>query len=280
MFPDKVLTMKLLRLQWVCESTDIKRQNACAQRGFTLVELMIALTISLILLLVIGTVFSSSRQAFRVQEDNARIQESGRFALEILGRSIKQAGYADVPFTGFKVAFAGIPITGTNGAAGAPDTLTVQYDGVVGDRECTNGTPVTAADVTAGNNIIQAYFNLDVANAQLRCAGQIAATPGVPAPPPAGSVLLDNVEDMQILYGVDTTGDQSANQYIAVPPDWNQVVTARVCVLVRSDKTNIVSGNNNYLNCNGEGAPVPADRRLRRAFTETFNLRNRVNILP
>jgi type IV pilus assembly protein PilW len=281
MFFNKIYAMKFLfQPNWTWSNTAAGKQVSKAQQGFTLVELMIALTISLILLLVIGTIFTSSRQAFRVQEDNARIQESGRFALEILGRSIKQAGYADVPFTGFKVAFAGIAITGIDGAAGAADTLTVQYDGVAGDRECTNGIPVTAADVTAGNNIIQAYFNLDVANAQLRCAGQIAATPGVPAPPPAGSVLLDNVEDLQILYGIDTTGDQSANQYIAVPGNWNQVVTARVCVLVRSDKTNIVSGNNSYLNCNGAAVAVPADRRLRRAFTETFNLRNRVNILP
>lgn len=270
----------LFKLTWIRLNITTGRQVSNTQRGFTLVELMIALTISLILLLVIGTVFTSSRQAFRMQEDNARIQESGRFALEILGRSIKQAGHANVPFTGFKVAFSGIAITGTDGAAGAADTLTVQYDGVAGDRECTNGTPVTAADVTAGNNIIQAYFNLDVANAQLQCAGQIAAAPAAPPPPPAGSVLLDNVEDLQILYGIDTTGDQSANQYIAVPGNWNQVVTARVCVLIRSDKTNIVSGNNNYLNCNGAAVAVPADRRLRRAFTETFNLRNRINILP
>ena len=258
-------------------NTAAGKQVSNTQRGFTLVELMIALTISLILLLVIGTVFTSSRQAFRVQEDNARIQESGRFALEILGRSIKQAGYADVPFTGFKVAFTGIAISGTNGVA---DTLTVQYDGVTGDRDCGVGTAVTAADITAGNNIIQNHFNLDTVNAQLRCEGTIAATPAVPGAPPTGQVLLDNIEDLQILYGIDTTGDQSANQYVAVPGNWNQVVTARVCVLIRSDKTNIVPGNNNYLNCNGAAVAVPADRRLRRAFTETFNLRNRVNILP
>lgn len=268
------------QLNWAWSYTVTGKQIVNTQRGFTLVELMIALTISLILLLVIGTVFTSSRQAFRIQEDNARIQESGRFALEILGRSIKQAGHVAIPFTGFKVAFTGIAITGTDGAAGAADTLTVQYDGVAGDRECTNGTPVTAADVTAGNNIIQAYFNLDAANAQLQCAGQIAATPAAPPPPPFGSVLLDNVEDLQILYGIDTTGDQSANQYASVPADWTQVVTARVCVLVRSDKTNIVSAGNNYLNCNGAAVAVPADRRLRRAFTETFNLRTRINILP
>lgn len=255
------------------------KQVSNTQRGFTLVELMIALTISLILLLVIGTVFTSSRQAFRIQEDNARIQESGRFALEILGRSIKQAGYAEIPFTGFKVAFTGIAISGTDGG-GAADTITVQYDGAIGDRDCGAGTAVTAADITGGSNIIQNHFNLDAANAQLRCVGAVAAVPAAPGAPPIGQPLLDNIEDLQVLYGIDTTADQSANQYVAVPGDWNQVVTARVCVLIRSEKTNVVAAGGSYLDCNGAAVAVPADRRLRRAYAETFNLRNRVNILP
>ena len=51
------------------------RQPTGSQQGFTLVELMISMTIGLVLLLAIGTVFTSSRQVSRVQEDNARIQE-------------------------------------------------------------------------------------------------------------------------------------------------------------------------------------------------------------
>ncbi|WP_090333446.1 PilW family protein [Nitrosomonas sp. Nm51] len=249
------------------------------QSGFTLVEMMVALTLGLMILLVIGTVFVSSSQTFRVQEDNARIQESGRFALEIIGRSIKQAGHADIPFTGFKVAFSGAPINGVDGGAGVADTLTVQYDGVVGDSNC-EGTNVTVANVAAADNIIQNHFNVDTANAQLRCDGEIDAAPSIPGAAPVGIVLADNVEDLQILYGIDTIGDQSANQYVATPADWNQVITARVCVLVRSDKTNTATVGNNYRDCNGTMAVVPADGRLRRAFTATFNLRNRINILP
>lgn len=243
------------------------------QQGFTLVELMIALTISLVLLLVIGTTFVSSRQAFRVQEDNARIQESGRFALEILGRSIKQAGHADIPFTGFKVEFDGTAINGTAGAVGVADTLTIQYDGTIGDRDC-EGNPVTAT-----GNIIQNHFNIDALNARLQCDGTIDVVPLAPNAPPSGVELVENVEDLQILYGIDTNGDQSANQYIALPANWDQVVTARVCVLVRSEKTNIVAAGN-YLDCNGDAVAVQADLRLRRAFSATFNLRNRVNISP
>ncbi len=63
------------------------RQPTGSQQGFTLVELMISMTIGLVLLLAIGTVFTSSRQVSRVQEDNARIQKSGRFPLKTLGRN-------------------------------------------------------------------------------------------------------------------------------------------------------------------------------------------------
>lgn len=253
--------------------TDTKLFECSSQRGFSLVELMIAMTLGLVLLLVIGTVFVSSRQIFREQEDNARLQESGRYALEIIGRSIKQAGHVEVPFTGFKVAFEGTAISGTNGAGGAADTLTVQYEGAVGDRDC------EGAGVTAAGRIIQNHFNLDSLNAQLQCKGDISDIPPAPAAPPSGQVLLDNVEDFQVLYGIDTSGDQSVDQYTEMPVDWNQVVTTRICVLIRSEKLNVVSAGN-YLNCSGTSVAIPSDRRLRRAFTATINLRNRINSAP
>jgi len=248
-----------------------KKSNT--QDGFTLVELMVGMTIGLVLLLVIGTVFVSSQGVFREQEDNARVQENGRFALEIIGRSIKQAGHVEMPFTGFKVEFIGTAISGTNGGVGVADTLTVQFEGSIGDSDC-EGKLVDAA-----GKIIQNHFNIDAANAELQCEGKISDTPSAPGAPPVGQVLLSNVEDLQILYGVDTSGDQSVDQYIELPADWNQVITARVCVLIRSEKTNVVSAGN-YLDCSGASIVIPADRRLRRAFTSTINLRNRINDTP
>ncbi|WP_292918225.1 PilW family protein [Nitrosomonas sp.] len=250
-----------------------KNSKHIKQQGFSLVELMIAMTLGLILLLVIGTVFVSSRQIFREQEDNARLQESGRYALEIIGRSIKQAGHVEIPFTGFKVAFEGTAISGTNGTGGVADTLTVQYEGAVGDRDC------EGAGVTVAGRIIQNHFNLDTLNAELQCKGDIADIPPVPAAAPVGSVLLENVEDLQVFYGIDTNGDQSVDQYTESPVDWNQVVTTRICVLIRSEKLNVVSAGN-YLDCNGASVAIPSDRRLRRAFTATINLRNRINSMP
>mgnify|MGYP002397925347 FL=1 len=149
----------------------------------------------------------------------------------------------------------------------------MQFEGAIGDSSCQGELVSIAGD------IIQNHFNIDAANAELRCKGEISNTPSTPGAPPVGHVLLSNAEDLQILYGIDSTGDQSVDQYTELPVDWEQVVTVRICVLIRSEKTNVVSAGN-YLDCNGASVAIPEDRRLRRAFTSTINLRNRINDTP
>ncbi|KVW93427.1 PilW family protein [Thiobacillus denitrificans] len=63
------------------------------QRGFSLVELMIAMTIGFIVLAGIGYLYIESRQAFRSMDNLSRMQESARYTLEIIARDIRMAGY-------------------------------------------------------------------------------------------------------------------------------------------------------------------------------------------
>jgi type IV pilus assembly protein PilW len=63
------------------------------QRGFTVVELMVALLLSLILMGGVVQVFSSSSKTYRTHEGLSRIQENGRFALEFLKRDIRMADF-------------------------------------------------------------------------------------------------------------------------------------------------------------------------------------------
>jgi type IV pilus assembly protein PilW len=63
------------------------------QHGLTLVEIMVALTISAVLVAGILQVFSGNRQTYRLQEGMARLQENARFALEFMAQDIRQAGY-------------------------------------------------------------------------------------------------------------------------------------------------------------------------------------------
>ena len=63
-------------------------------RGFTLVEVMVAMTIGLIVLAAVAQIFATSNATYRLEENLARVQESGRFAVEFMTRDLRQAGYA------------------------------------------------------------------------------------------------------------------------------------------------------------------------------------------
>lgn len=62
-------------------------------RGFSLVELMVALVITLILLAGIGQIFLSSKKSFTIQDSLARQQENGRYAIELISQDLRRSGY-------------------------------------------------------------------------------------------------------------------------------------------------------------------------------------------
>ena len=53
-------------------------------RGFSLVELMVALVITLILTAGIAQIFLGSKKSFVIQETLGRMQENGRYAIETI----------------------------------------------------------------------------------------------------------------------------------------------------------------------------------------------------
>ena len=265
------------------------------QAGFSLVELMIAITLGLIVLLAVGSIYVGSRQTYRVQEDNARIQEAGRYALEVLGRSIRQAGAnAEMNFnkkaTELQCNVPGV-CDAIGGADGFTDTLTVQFyagseeldtgSGLWMTRDCTGGKVYPASGVVVVTN------TFGISGTDLRCTGSVAGV----------QPLVENVEDLQVVYGIDNDfsgnpGYQSADLYVAAPTaaQWPSVVTARVCVQIRSANNGLTTSPQTYLNCAGAlgtatGAAAfttaaAGDLRLRRSFVATYNLRNRVAAAP
>ena len=70
-----------------------RHHSGIAQRGLTLIELMVALTIGLFLVGAVSALFVNTRNGFDYSNEVARIQETGRFALEAIGRDIRMAGY-------------------------------------------------------------------------------------------------------------------------------------------------------------------------------------------
>lgn len=72
--------------------TTVKTKNP--QLGLTLIELMIALVLGLLLVAGVIQVFVNNNHTARVTEAHSRLQENARFALEILTRDVRSAGYA------------------------------------------------------------------------------------------------------------------------------------------------------------------------------------------
>lgn len=61
--------------------------------GLNLVELLVAISLSVLLLAGVGTIFSSSRSTYATNEGLARIEENGRFALDSIAQDVRGAGY-------------------------------------------------------------------------------------------------------------------------------------------------------------------------------------------
>jgi hypothetical protein len=228
-----------------------------------------------------------------------------------MGQSLRQAGNSETSDPNWPF-FGGVAIYGTEGGGALPDKLVVQFDAAAGDTDC-NGNPAIAGQR------VQNTFNLNTALLQLRCEGKVATVAfGDPDPQQAGLgfPLVDNIQDFQVIYGIDITSstpgkpDQSADQYVtanmlqycpagktsvdlfdSANPYFCQVISVRVCFLVRSAsagavKTNKVGANlqgQKYMNCGGAlgtatGAAAyttATDSYLRRAFVSTFTLRTR-----
>jgi type IV pilus assembly protein PilW len=95
---------------------------------------------------------------------------------------------------------------------------------------------------------------------------------------PAGCELIEGVENMQILYGEDTTNDSNAtvNRYVAAGTpglDMEGVISVRISLLVRTELP--VATSDQTLNYAGNDITYN-DGFLRRVYSSTVTIRNRM----
>ena len=96
--------------------------------------------------------------------------------------------------------------------------------------------------------------------------------------------LIPNVEDMAIEYGIDTNGDESIDdiqnaQQVETNANWDKVLSVYLRLLFYTD--NVGNSSKPYsfngVTHDGVSQPLPGDRRFRREFVTTINLRNRIH---
>ncbi len=233
--------------------------------GFSLVELMIAMTLGLFLIAGVGTVYVGSKQTYKLQGQTAELDENARAALRALKQHIAHAGYASdsgVTIDNYIIP-NGTVISGASCADGASNinnaaTIATSADGtgIAGDTigltfmadsglavDCTGGVlrnaclPPNAPGFTSrliynsfsvGPSSVRNSLNQTVP--MLRCGGSLHVN---------RQAWARGVESVQFLYGIDSDTDGSVENYwnattVAASNMWDKIISVQVGILVRS----------------------------------------------
>jgi len=237
-----------------------RSEYAVRAHGFTLVELMVAVVISVFLIGGLLTLVQTMKQTTTVQSGLSQLQDGERYAVELLNDSIQAAGdypnatiggqaatfpAINIPVapTGSTLVFAqGQVIAGADTASPAGSVLGARYmtsgtaavypDGLISCAGNTSPTPVTWINVfyvDGGGNLQCQLTTIDAAGNQT-----ITTIP-----------LVNGITAMQVLYGERTNTSSptmSVDSYLTATqttalapvvnsnwqPGWNQVRSVQV----------------------------------------------------
>jgi type IV pilus assembly protein PilW len=138
-------------------------------RGFSIIELMVALTLGLILIAGVVQVFLGNRQAQRSEQAVSRVEENGRVALDMIVQDLRMAGFSGcatqlkieiVSSNLFSLSGKGHPeISGPNVPTATSKFQDKSMRGYV--RSSGGWTPALPADLSTGG-IVNAHVGSDV----------------------------------------------------------------------------------------------------------------------
>lgn len=269
------------------------------QKGLTLIELLIAMTLGLFLIGGVIQVFLGSKRTYSVVTSQSYAQESARFGSYFLEKGLRHAGYwsALVRFRRFDVQpdlfdQETAIVTGSNNNDDSSDLILDDSDDIrvrmMGSQDggITNclGTVITATQLAVD------HYYLAPANAansenvpSLVCASEIFDFDSADYVITGGGVveretLVSGIDDMQIQYGIAAADENSISRYVTadVVGNWADVRAVRIAVLGTSnDDSSGLSNTQSYSLLDEDyDATDQDDRRARVVFEQTVSLRN------
>ena len=197
-----------------------KSRGAGSAAGYSLVELMVAISIAIFLMAGLFTIFQGTRRTSDDQSGLAQLQDEQRLAMTMLTDIVQHAGtYAvkdssvtnELKNDGGNFGKDGQALYGTTAdAVNGPDTITVRFEnGPEANMLDCNGRASTAI------NVVSNSFSLATNAAgvsQLQCLAQTgipAAGGGTPYP------LVSNVTNIRFFYAVNTTNSTAGTAFNA-----------------------------------------------------------------
>lgn len=232
------------------------------QKGFTLIELMVAMLLGLILSGAALQLFLTNQKTFSLQQSLSSLEEDGQMVLRYISSDIRNAGRGNAIIGTIDGIIHSQSLNGPNGGN---DTIAINY---LSQWDC-QGTDLTLSGAEPeGQETLSTY---SVRDETLFCSSDQS---------PTETALLSGVESFQVLYGVDREGDGDlgvTNYVTAAGIGASDVVVAvRLALLLRSTETNLpVPLSDEAFEILDEEYQVPsADRAVRRVFTTTVHIRN------
>jgi type IV pilus assembly protein PilW len=264
------------------------KMNAAANaRGFTLVEILVAIAISGFVLAALYTAFLAQQRLFHVNEQVAEMQQNLRGAALLMTRDIRMAGYDPTGNAGAQILLAGPhrfqftqDITG-NAGTGPPDgdcddaneNVTYGFSDAIDDGD-------GIADSGAGN------LGRDTGGGFQAIAENIVAIGFAYAYEAGGSTSWAiDTDDNQFLDveldtnndGIVDTDDVAGGQDLATEIPYDQITAVQIWILARSRQPdrNFID-NNTYVVGRNVITPAMLQRGFRhRLLVTTIELRNR-----
>lgn len=186
------------------------------QLGLSLVELMVAILISMIVLAGVLQVMFTSKTTFVSQEEMSYIQENARFALDVIGRDIQAAGYLGCASSGAELALVGTVDDANAAEFWGPEAVVgfAGSDGIGEFPEAYSDQVRTIVGATGGDAIPDSII--------------VRGAEGVPRDVKAHSGTL---------IELDSVGDITAGDYLAVVGE--DCVSAAVIRVAAVDGANV-----------------------------------------
>lgn len=264
------------------------------QRGATLIELLVGITIGLLTVVVGLGALMMTRGVSGTVSEASQMQQQASYAFRVIGQQLRQSGGLAIdPTTGAKEDVQWPPITaGTTNAITGKDapssseykfSLTYQtipeplYTSPTAStttngyllRNCLGENPDKGPAILAP--LVQSNFKLD-ADSNLVCAGTSVAQP-----------IISGVKDFQVTYlqqVLNPADQQPLFRYakaadLTTPADWSSVYAVEVCLELEGNEY-IDTAGSTYRDCRWKIGDSEKSRgnKMRTIYRNTFFIRN------
>ncbi|SFZ77196.1 PilW family protein [Chitinimonas taiwanensis] len=254
------------------------------QQGFTIIELMVGLSLGLLLAFAVAAIYLQTGQSRNTQTELSRFNDNGRYVLDTYKRIVTQSGYRAWSDAGsskdniqLNLAFpaAGDFLAGQT-ILEKDNELLVRFKGDASKNiiRCDKSDDADYPFLKDASVATTFALYLDSGSLICKIAGEDDSK----------QILVKNVVDYSLLYGEDTGGakDQIPDAYVLAGAvgNWSDVYAVKLCFVLKSENAKLLEKPMDYMKCDGSvsdgsAAGRAGDLAMYRTFRSTIMLRNR-----